>query len=71
MDRDHLDFEPLAAYWLGELSTAEAEKVEEHFIACDGCAARLEWLAELSDGVRAACAPARSAWSFRRPSSRR
>lgn len=54
MDNDHLQFEQLAAYWLGELLAAEADKVEEHFIACEGCAARLEWLAELSDGVRAA-----------------
>jgi anti-sigma factor RsiW len=54
MDREHLDFARLAAYWLGELAAAEADRVEEHFMACEDCAARLEWLAELADGVRAA-----------------
>ena len=53
MDNDHPDFEQLAAYWLGELAAARAEKVEAHFMACEACAGRLEWLAELSDGVRA------------------
>ena len=50
---DHPDFEKLAAYWLGDLPAAEGEKVEEHFFACERCAAWLEWLAGLSDGVRA------------------
>ena len=50
---DHIDFEKLVAWWLGELPAAEGEKVEEHFFACGPCAARLEWLAALSDGVRA------------------
>src|SRR5688500_18926896 len=54
MDSKHLDLEQLAAYWLGELPAAEADKVEVHFMACERCAGRLEWLAELSDGVRAA-----------------
>jgi hypothetical protein len=48
-----LDFETLVAYWLGELPAAEGEKAEEHFFACGRCAARLEWLAGLSEGVRA------------------
>lgn len=54
MDKGHLELEKLAAYWLGELPAAEAEKAEEHFFACEACAGRLEWLAELSDGVRTA-----------------
>lgn len=54
MNKGHLDFEKLAAYWLEELPAAEAEKAEEHFFACKACAGRLEWLAELSDGVRTA-----------------
>jgi hypothetical protein len=51
---DHVDFEALAAWWLGELPAGEAQKVEEHFFACAHCAARLEWLAALPEGVRAA-----------------
>jgi anti-sigma factor RsiW len=54
MNNGHLELERLAAYWLGELAAAEAEKAEEHFFACEACAGRLEWLAELSDAVRAA-----------------
>ena len=45
----HPDFERLVAYWLGE-----ADDVEEHYFACAQCAAKLEWLAALSQGVRAA-----------------
>lgn len=54
MNKGHLELEKLAAYWLGELPAAEAQNAEEHFFACEACAARLEWLAELSDGVRSA-----------------
>ena len=54
MDKGHLELERLAAYWLGELPAAEAEQAEEHFFACEACAGRLEWLAELADGVRTA-----------------
>jgi len=50
---DHIDFGQLAAYWLGDLPAAEGDKVEEHVFACEPCAARLEWLAALSEGVRA------------------
>lgn len=53
MCKEPIDFQSLAAYWLGELPGGEAEKVEEHFFACAQCAARLEWLAALSEGVRA------------------
>ena len=48
---EHIDFERLVAWWLGE---AEDEQLEEHCFACAQCAGRLEWLAALSDGVRAA-----------------
>src|SRR3990170_8304609 len=54
MNKGHLELEPLAAYWLGELPAAEAQDAEEHFFACEACAARVEWLAELADGVRTA-----------------
>jgi len=51
---DHIPFETLVAYWLGELPAAEGDKAEEHFFACAECARRLEWFAALSEGVRAA-----------------
>jgi hypothetical protein len=51
---EHLDSEALLAYWLGELPAAEAEKLEEHFFACAACAGRLQWLAALAEGTRAA-----------------
>jgi Putative zinc-finger len=49
-----IGFETLAAYWLGELPAESEAAVEEHFIACAHCAARLEILAALAQGVRAA-----------------
>lgn len=54
MCKDPIELGSLAAYWLGEVPAGEEEKVEEHLFACAHCAARLEWLAALSDGVRAA-----------------
>lgn len=47
-------FETLAAYWLGELAERDAAAVEEHYICCAECATRLETLAALAQGVRAA-----------------
>jgi anti-sigma factor RsiW len=46
--------ETLTAYWLDELPAAEAEAVEEHVFACASCAARLDDLAAVAAGVRAA-----------------
>ena len=54
MCKDPVNFEYLVAWWLGELPAAEAEKVEEHLFACAHCAGRMEWLAALAAGVRAA-----------------
>ncbi|HVL35540.1 MAG TPA: zf-HC2 domain-containing protein [Burkholderiales bacterium] len=55
MSAEHpVAFEALAGYWLGELPAAEAEALEEHLFGCAHCAARLEWLAALSAGVRGA-----------------
>lgn len=42
----------LEGYWFGELEVPEADRVEEHFFACDGCGARLNALAALGEGVR-------------------
>lgn len=49
---DHPDFDTLAGYWLAEVPGDE--ELEEHLFACEHCTQRLEWLAALSDGVRAA-----------------
>jgi anti-sigma factor RsiW len=49
-----IGFEALAAYWLGELAPDAEASIEEHFFGCDLCARRLEELAALASGVRAA-----------------
>ena len=51
---EHLDFETLVAYWLGDLPAGQSDNLEEHVFACAHCAQRLEWLAALQHGVRAA-----------------
>lgn len=51
---EHIHWERAIAWWLGELPAAEAEALEEHLFACAHCAGRLEWLAALAAGVRAA-----------------
>lgn len=52
--RAPLDLATLAAYWLGELAAADEARVEEHYLGCAECSARLEELAALARGVRAA-----------------
>lgn len=42
----------LESYWFGELPAPEAEQVEEHLFACDGCGDLLRALRSLGDGVR-------------------
>ena len=54
MCKEPINFEYLVAYWLGELAAGEEEKIEEHLFGCAHCTRRLEWLAALSAGVRAA-----------------
>ena len=49
-----IDFEALVAYWLGELPAAAEAPIEEHFCGCAYCARRLEELAALAFGIRAA-----------------
>ena len=51
---DPIGFETLVAYWLGELPAEQEAGVEEHYLACAACAARLETLAAMAHGVRAA-----------------
>jgi len=49
-----IDFETLIAYWLGELPAAVEEPLEEHLFGCQHCTRRLEELAALASGIRAA-----------------
>jgi hypothetical protein len=43
----------LIEYWLGELPAEAQTAVEEHFLGCAHCAAQLEGLVELAEGIRA------------------
>jgi hypothetical protein len=42
----------LADYWLGLLSSAEEDEVEQHLFACDECGARLQEVTALAEAVR-------------------
>ena len=39
-------------WWTGELALGERRRLEEHLLACDGCAARLALAGAFADGVR-------------------
>jgi hypothetical protein len=52
MSCERLDIAILSDYWLGALSQAEEEGVEEHLFGCDECAGRLREVIELAEGVR-------------------
>ncbi len=52
--RDPIDFETLVAYWLREVAPAREAALEEHLFGCARCTARLEQIAALAAGVRAA-----------------
>lgn len=49
-----IGLEALVAYWLGELSAEEEAPVEEHLFGCAACTRRLDELAVLAAGIRAA-----------------
>jgi anti-sigma factor RsiW len=49
-----IDFAALVAYWLGELSAAAEAPIEEHLFGCASCTRRLDELAALASGTRAA-----------------
>lgn len=50
----HIALEELLAYWFGELSPQAEAPIEAHVMGCDACTERLEELAALASGVRAA-----------------
>ena len=39
-------------WWAGELAPRERRRLEAHLLACDECAARLQFAGALADGVR-------------------
>ena len=47
-----LEVAALADYWLAALPEFEEAAVEEHLFGCDACAARLDELVALAEGVR-------------------
>jgi hypothetical protein len=49
-----IGFETLVAYWLGEVPEKREAMLEEHLLSCAYCTERLEGLAALASGVRAA-----------------
>jgi hypothetical protein len=49
-----IGFENLVAYWLGEVPAEREATLEAHFFGCASCSGRLEGLAALAAGVRAA-----------------
>ncbi len=49
-----IGIERLVAYWLGELPAAADAPIEEHLFGCAHCTRRLEELAALAFGIRAA-----------------
>lgn len=48
-----LEWDSLLAYRLGELDADSEARVEEHYLGCDECSRRLEWLNALAGEVRA------------------
>ncbi|HKT20850.1 MAG TPA: hypothetical protein VJR47_22545 [Stellaceae bacterium] len=51
-----IPFAMLIEYWCGEIDGAAEARIEEHFLGCASCSARLDALAALAQGVRAAFA---------------
>lgn len=51
--RAPLDWPSLIAYWLGELDPDTEARIEEHYLGCAECSARLDELSALAEGVRA------------------
>ena len=49
-----IDVEALVAYWLGELPAEAETPIEKHLFGCAYCTRRLEELAALAFGIRAA-----------------
>ncbi len=48
-----IESELLTQYWLGELDASREALFEEHLFGCNDCAARLQELVGIADGIRA------------------
>jgi anti-sigma factor RsiW len=48
----HAEFDTLLAYWLGELDDASEAALEEHYLGCAECSARLGDVEALADGIQ-------------------
>jgi hypothetical protein len=42
----------LSAWWLGELDASREAELEEHFLGCETCSARLRDLMRLAEGIK-------------------
>ena len=51
---EHIDFDAVIGYWLGELSSGAEASIEEHFLGCTHCTRLLEEIMAFGAGVRAA-----------------
>lgn len=51
--RASIEDESLVRYWLDELDAARTTQMDEHLLACAACAARLQEIADIADGLRA------------------
>jgi hypothetical protein len=49
-----LELSTLMEYWLDELDEAASERVDEHILGCEACAARLSEIVELGGEIRLA-----------------
>lgn len=54
MSGAHADLEMLLAYELGELDPAREAALEEHYLGCEACSARLAEVQALASGIKAA-----------------
>lgn len=52
----HADFATLIDYWLGELDEPREAAIEEHYLGCAACSARLAEVESLAGGTRRAFA---------------
>ena len=59
MNARHADLATLVAYWLGELDEAREAALEEHYLGCPECSARLGEVEALAEGVKRAHAGGR------------
>jgi len=55
----HTDLATLLGYWAGELDEAQEAAVEEHYLGCETCSARLAEVEALASGVKGAFAAGR------------